>query len=201
MGSRRESLAQNVPSSAAWGVSFVFLILCALLWCSSGTGPVPADRRRNRVHPQASIFLIRHLWEVSAAPSLIQVEPPWREPEWDLHAKIAPPTKSAISGDDGQFSFGNIPPGPFQLSVAAEGFAAQALSGTLQEGENYNAPRIALTLATKEDRNAESSSRAWKWRKSRSRRRKSSACSASFQISMSATFRMQLRSIRSKNSN
>ena len=52
------------------------------------------------------------------------------------------------SGDGGQFSFGNISPGAFQLTVAAEGFATQALSGTLHPGENYNAPRIALALAT-----------------------------------------------------
>jgi hypothetical protein len=52
------------------------------------------------------------------------------------------------SGDDGQFSFGNIAPGPFQLTIAAEGFATQALSGILHPGEIYNAPRIALVLAT-----------------------------------------------------
>jgi hypothetical protein len=51
------------------------------------------------------------------------------------------------SGDDGQFNFGNISPGSFQLTVAAEGFAAQTLSGNLRDGETYNAPRIALTLA------------------------------------------------------
>ena len=55
----------------------------------------------------------------------------------------------AISGDDGQFYFDSAAPGPFRLAVTAEGFAAQALSGTLHEGENYLAPRIALTLAAK----------------------------------------------------
>ena len=55
--------------------------------------------------------------------------------------------QEALSGDDGQFSFGNVAPGPFQLTVAAEGFAAQTLSGNLHEGEIYNAPRIELILA------------------------------------------------------
>jgi hypothetical protein len=54
-----------------------------------------------------------------------------------------------LSGDDGQFSFGNIAPGPFQLAFMAEGFAPQTFSGTLQDSENYNAPRIVLTVATK----------------------------------------------------
>ena len=53
------------------------------------------------------------------------------------------------AGDDGQFSFANVAPGPFQLIITSEGFAAQTLSGTLQEGERYNAPPIVLTLATK----------------------------------------------------
>jgi hypothetical protein len=55
----------------------------------------------------------------------------------------------AISGDDGQFYFDGAAPGPFRLAVTAEGFAAQALSGTLHDGENYLAPQIALTLAAK----------------------------------------------------
>ncbi len=57
--------------------------------------------------------------------------------------------QETLTGDDGQFSFGNIAPGPFQLTVAAEGFATLAMSGTLHEGESYNAPRIALALASK----------------------------------------------------
>jgi hypothetical protein len=56
--------------------------------------------------------------------------------------------RETLSGDDGQFSFGGIAPGPFELTIAAEGFAAQALSGTLHDGEIYDATRIALTLAT-----------------------------------------------------
>ena len=59
-----------------------------------------------------------------------------------------PSTKQeTLSGDDGQFSFGSVAPGPFQLTIAKEGFATQAMSGILHPGENYNAPRIALALA------------------------------------------------------
>jgi hypothetical protein len=52
-----------------------------------------------------------------------------------------------LADDDGQFSLANIAPGPFQLTVTAEGFATQVFSGTLHPGENYAAPRIALALA------------------------------------------------------
>jgi Carboxypeptidase regulatory-like domain len=56
--------------------------------------------------------------------------------------------QEALSGDDGQFSFTNIAPGPFQLTIASEGFAPQASSGTLHSGEMYIVPRIALGAAT-----------------------------------------------------
>jgi Carboxypeptidase regulatory-like domain len=53
-----------------------------------------------------------------------------------------------LSGDDGQFSFSNVPAGPFHLTIGATGFATQAISGTLHSGELYIVPQIALALAT-----------------------------------------------------
>ena len=52
------------------------------------------------------------------------------------------------SGDDGQYSFANIAPGPFQLSIAAEGFATKTSSGVLHSGENIVIPQITLALPT-----------------------------------------------------
>jgi hypothetical protein len=52
------------------------------------------------------------------------------------------------SGDDGQFSFANVAPGPFQLTITSAGFATQASSGILRSGESYTVPQIALALAT-----------------------------------------------------
>ena len=56
-------------------------------------------------------------------------------------------SQESRSGDDGQFSFVNVAPGSFQLTIAAEGFASQSLSGVLRQGESYSAPRITLSLA------------------------------------------------------
>jgi hypothetical protein len=53
----------------------------------------------------------------------------------------------ALSGSDGQFSFANIAPGPFQLTVTSAGFAMQTFSGILGAGENYIVPQIALPVA------------------------------------------------------
>jgi hypothetical protein len=52
------------------------------------------------------------------------------------------------SGENGQFFFASIAPGPFQLTIAAAGFKTQAYSGTLGAGENCVVPQIGLALAT-----------------------------------------------------
>ena len=52
------------------------------------------------------------------------------------------------SGDDGQYSFANIAPGPFQLSISAEGFAAKTSPGILRSGENLVIPQMTLALTT-----------------------------------------------------
>src|SRR5262249_32149369 len=55
--------------------------------------------------------------------------------------------RETVSGGEGQFSFTNLAPGPFQLTIAATGFAAQTASGNLQPGENRNLLSITLAIA------------------------------------------------------
>jgi hypothetical protein len=55
--------------------------------------------------------------------------------------------QEVTSGDNGQFSFANLPPGLFQLTVAATGFDAMVLSGTLGQGEFHIVPVIVLPVA------------------------------------------------------
>ena len=57
------------------------------------------------------------------------------------------PSQEALSGDDGQFSFANVAPGPFQLTVTAAGFATQMSSGVLRSGEGTIVPQIVLTVS------------------------------------------------------
>jgi len=52
-----------------------------------------------------------------------------------------------LSADGGQFFFTNVPPGPFQLTIVAEGFETQNVSGILRPGEAYVVPEIRLALA------------------------------------------------------
>lgn len=57
-------------------------------------------------------------------------------------------SQEAVTGDDGQFSFASIAPGPYQLTVSSTGFATQTISGVLHGGENYAVPQITLVVAT-----------------------------------------------------
>jgi len=58
------------------------------------------------------------------------------------------PSREALSAADGQFSFANIAPGTFQLTIVSAGFATQTFSGILHSGEIDSVPPIALEVAT-----------------------------------------------------
>ena len=45
-------------------------------------------------------------------------------------------------------AFPNLPPGPFQLSIFATGFALQQTSGTLQPGQRLELPTFTLAPAS-----------------------------------------------------
>ena len=53
-----------------------------------------------------------------------------------------------LSGDNGQFLFTDIAPGPFQVTVTGEGFQTQSFSGVLNPGETFFVPQITMPLAT-----------------------------------------------------
>lgn len=57
-------------------------------------------------------------------------------------------SQDVLSGDNGQFSFANIAPGPFQLTITSPGFATQISFGVLRAGATYIVPPIVLTVAT-----------------------------------------------------
>jgi len=65
-----------------------------------------------------------------------------------LSHKNDSPVQEGISGNDGQFSFDHVEPGPFQITIAAQGFAAKSLSGTAQAGQTFNFPPTVLEVAT-----------------------------------------------------
>jgi Carboxypeptidase regulatory-like domain len=57
------------------------------------------------------------------------------------------PVEETSTSQDGQFFFANVVPGPFELSVALEGFKTKTVSGNLEANESYLTPAITLELA------------------------------------------------------
>jgi hypothetical protein len=56
-------------------------------------------------------------------------------------------SQEVLSGDDGQFSFANIAPGPFQITITSVRFATHVSTGTLHSGEIYIVPQIVMVVA------------------------------------------------------
>jgi Carboxypeptidase regulatory-like domain len=69
----------------------------------------------------------------------------------EAHVKLTPADQSssqeAVSDNNGQFYFLNVAPGNFQLTISANNFATQIVSGTVHSGEHYVAPQIVLAVA------------------------------------------------------
>jgi hypothetical protein len=57
------------------------------------------------------------------------------------------PANDVRSGDDGQFSFTNLTPGPFRLTITAAGFATRVVSGSLSPGQVYILETVPLEVA------------------------------------------------------
>ena len=58
------------------------------------------------------------------------------------------PKQEVSSGDNGEFSFANVPPGPFHLTISAPGFATHEVDGTLKPGEAFIVPEVMLSVET-----------------------------------------------------
>ncbi|MGB6477406.1 MAG: carboxypeptidase-like regulatory domain-containing protein [Candidatus Sulfotelmatobacter sp.] len=68
-------------------------------------------------------------------------------PSEDRPSEAQSSRQEVPSGDDGEFSFASVAPGPFQLTITAAGFTTQTFSGTLQAGQVYILQSIALAVA------------------------------------------------------
>jgi Carboxypeptidase regulatory-like domain len=57
------------------------------------------------------------------------------------------PAQETAADATGQFFFANVAPGPFRLTITAQGFAPQTASGILHGGESLTVPQINMALA------------------------------------------------------
>ncbi|MFY9689936.1 MAG: carboxypeptidase-like regulatory domain-containing protein [Candidatus Acidiferrales bacterium] len=104
---------------------------------------------------------------LSCAAQAQQSPPAQQSPSGIINGTVVDATGAAVSGahirltradqssseekvadSDGQFFFANVTPGPFQLTVTAQGFSTQTTSGVLNGGGVLNLPPITMSLAT-----------------------------------------------------
>jgi Carboxypeptidase regulatory-like domain len=98
-----------------------------------------SSRQKSPVQPQSGSIIGTVVDPSGAAVAGAQVK---------LTSEVPSANQEVLSDDDGRFTFGDVSPGTFQFTIAAEGFATQAFSGILHPEEIYNYPRIELALAT-----------------------------------------------------
>ncbi|MGD0346534.1 MAG: carboxypeptidase-like regulatory domain-containing protein [Terracidiphilus sp.] len=65
----------------------------------------------------------------------------------EMSGNGAAPSATAQTDNNGAFSFANLPPGTFKLTVSAHGFVTQSVSGVLHAGEDFDVHTIALPVA------------------------------------------------------
>jgi len=58
------------------------------------------------------------------------------------------PSREVVAGNNGEYSFSNVRPGHFQLSVKSSGFGNELFSGELTPGQTFLVPPIVLSVAT-----------------------------------------------------
>ena len=61
---------------------------------------------------------------------------------------LTSPSQQTTTGDEGQFEFDRVAPGPFQLTVTGADFGTKTFSGELQAGQAFLVPEIMLPIAT-----------------------------------------------------
>ncbi|MGC2422291.1 MAG: carboxypeptidase-like regulatory domain-containing protein [Candidatus Acidiferrales bacterium] len=102
-----------------------------------GTGTSAAQQAPAQQSPGKIIGTIVDQSGTPVAGALVTIKPAEQSP-----------LQQVLSGDTGQFSFDGISPGPFQLAITAQGFAAKTYSGNLHSGEVSILPQIILAIAT-----------------------------------------------------
>jgi len=58
------------------------------------------------------------------------------------------PPRETVTGDDGEFTFADVAPGPYHLTITAEEFVTQTISGSLKPGEALVLQPVVLQLAS-----------------------------------------------------
>ena len=144
---RENPLAPIVPSFSRRHWFLLLLNLVVLSYVLSA--PVLAQSQQPPATPNAETGLPdQQLLGTISGKILDTNGAPVTSARVTLGREASSPNLEFLTADDGQFSFANIAPGPFHLTISAPGFATQSSSGTLRPGENCVVPQITLAVAT-----------------------------------------------------
>jgi hypothetical protein len=139
---RRRKLAGIFRSYplGSWACSFALVL--SVLFCAL---PAPAQQAPAETMPGSVTGTVVDPSGASVSKAMVKITFP------DQSATGAPsqtPSQEVLTGDDGQFSFTNIRPGSFQLTITATGFNTQTVpAGVLHPGEMLTVPQITMALA------------------------------------------------------
>src|SRR5260370_19179992 len=142
-------MVMTMPRYTAW----VWWLSLSLLACGF---PATAQSQQPPIVPEAKSDLAeaqgtRAEQRLSGSISGTIVDPtraPVAGARIRLSRKDQSPDQEVLSDDNGQFSFANVAPVPFQLTITSAGFAVQASVAILRPGGNYPVPPITIALAT-----------------------------------------------------
>jgi len=130
---------------------FVVLASLAVLWSSCCVGQVGEQAPAAGADSAQNVPATDHAAEQAGSISGTVID---QSGAVVAGAKVAltredrSPGQNVLSGADGQFSFVNVAPGPFRLTITSAGFTTQTSSGLLRPGEIDTIAPIALEVAT-----------------------------------------------------
>jgi hypothetical protein len=114
--------------------------LATLGWTSSALGQTPSPTPAPVEQPATQLGIIRGTVVDQSGAVIVGARV-------KLTGEDSSRSQEVSTGDDGQFSFSNVTPGTFQLTISSSRFATHTSSGTLHTGETYLVPQIALAVA------------------------------------------------------
>lgn len=96
--------------------------------------PAPTDQRLGTIN---GIVLDPSGAAIAGAVIKLMANPP-----------IRPVQIATKSEGDGHFTFKDVAPGPFQLSITSSGFAVSTADGSVESGKDFDVPPVELSLAS-----------------------------------------------------
>lgn len=149
----RPNARQSVLGPSGFTSRIMFGLLCAFLL-------MPAAQAQQPVSGGASSGSAPPVVKTSSQPqSDLQSTGSISGTVLDAHGALAvgaqlqltvagQPAQQVVSNDNGEYSFSNLPAGPFELTIAAPGFDKKMFSGVLNPGQAFLVPQIVLKIAS-----------------------------------------------------